>query len=668
VLEEGRRAGETSAIARALHNLAVEAHLRHDYGDALRWYEEAVEATRRQGEQYPLAHVIRSLAELKINIGLVAEAEQILAIGRRTCAPGMPGILIVHFELLAGRILLAQGRTAEAAAKVALALAHFAASDTGQMSAQCHLLAARIALEDGDLGRAASALARARGDAPSGRGAAEVALLEAQRARAAGASFVDAALEALALARNTDATDLILEAHILLAGASEDDRAQARTHLAAAGALRDRMVGALPPAIRPRFLARPVLAALARLEAAASAVSDGPSAHRPGLHHARFETMAPPAASVTPGPRGGPVMRIVGNDPAIVALRESIPRLASADATLLIRGGSGTGKELVAEAVHAASRRRQGPLIRVNCAALVESLVLSELFGHEKDAFTGATGRKQGRFELAERGTIFLDEIGDISPRTQTALLRVLQERTYERVGGTTTLRTDCRVICATHRDLRALVAQGAFREDLYFRLEGLVIDVPALKRRLGDLPLLAEAILDRIAAESGQRPKRIAAGALSVLSRHGWPGNVRELENALRAASLFAEGEVLEAEDFVRHVEGLRALADGGPADPATRDVPKTLRAPEIEPDPGDARDPEAPVSTIYDIIRAGVPLRDMNRILEKGCLARALTESKGNITRAAEILGMGRSRVSQLVSQHGFRATEASTEEAGA
>jgi transcriptional regulator with GAF, ATPase, and Fis domain len=306
------------------------------------------------------------------------------------------------------------------------------------------------------------------------------------------------------------------------------------------------------------------------------------------------------------------------------------------------------------------------PLVKVNCAALVETLLLSELFGHEKGAFTGATARRQGRFELAEGGTIFLDEIGDISPRTQTALLRVLQERTYERVGGTTTLRTDCRVVCATHRDLKALAAQGAFREDLYFRLECLVLEVPPLYRRLGDLPLLAEAILDRIAADTCQRVKRLSAGALSVLGRHDWPGNVRELENALRAATLFAESAELEAEDFTRHVDSLRALAKE-PADSAAREVsvePTTLRAREVE---LGAPASDAPIAAAYACVRAGVSLRDMNRRLERECIAMALFESGGNITRAAELLGMGRSRLSQLVKQYELRATEANAEESG-
>ncbi len=205
-------------------------------------------------------------------------------------------------------------------------------------------------------------------------------------------------------------------------------------------------------------------------------------------------------------------------------------------------------------------------MVKVNCAALVETLLLSELFGHEKGSFTGAAARRRGRFEVAEGGTLFLDEIGDISPRTQVALLRVLQDRTFERVGGVTPIRANVRIVCATHRDLGAMVARGDFREDLYYRLRGVVLEVPALRQRVADLPHVTAAILDHIAAERGIAPKRLSAAALEGLARHPWPGNIRELQNALRAAALFAEGEVIELDDFTTNVDGLRGLAPTGP------------------------------------------------------------------------------------------------------
>jgi DNA-binding NtrC family response regulator len=371
-------------------------------------------------------------------------------------------------------------------------------------------------------------------------------------------------------------------------------------------------------------------------------------------------------------------------------LAAAIQKVAPHDTTVLVHGESGTGKELVAEAIHAASRRAGGPLVKVNCAALVETLLLSELFGHEKGSFTGAASRRRGRFEAAEGGTLFLDEIGDISPATQVALLRVLQERSFERVGGTTTIRADVRVVCATHRNLRALVERGLFREDLYYRLCGVVLEVPALRERLGDLGELADHLLVRIARERGTELKRVSSRALEALRRHAWPGNVRELENALRAASLFAEGEEIELEDFIDNVESLRSLGTSTrsgvsvPPSPGSELAPSSgvgslasacahsthgqsahgssASATEAQPPRGASSSAEGSVGTMsvpevaYETIRSGTSLHDVKRLIERECVARALSDAGGNITRAATLLGMKRPRLSQLVKQYGL------------
>jgi sigma-54 specific flagellar transcriptional regulator A len=321
----------------------------------------------------------------------------------------------------------------------------------------------------------------------------------------------------------------------------------------------------------------------------------------------------------------------------------------------------------------------------VNCAALVETLLLSELFGHEKGAFTGASSRRRGRFELAEAGTLFLDEIGDISPRTQVALLRVLQERTFERVGGTTAIRANVRIVCATHRDLRGMVERGEFREDLYYRLRGITLEVPALRARLGDLPRISENLLGRIAAERGEAPKTLAPDAIDLLSLHRWPGNVRELENALRVASLFAESSAISAGDLAENVDDLRPLAALAGAERGRRgDASSSAARASLAPTPGcgaetadsqttlsdtdpDGLESDAPLpqieanatSVAYAQVRQGsVSLSDMKRQIERDCIARALAETKGNITRAAAILGMKRPRLSQLVKQYGLAA----------
>ncbi|PKN46480.1 MAG: hypothetical protein CVU63_07520, partial [Deltaproteobacteria bacterium HGW-Deltaproteobacteria-20] len=210
--------------------------------------------------------------------------------------------------------------------------------------------------------------------------------------------------------------------------------------------------------------------------------------------------------------------RFVGRHATVVRLLAAVEKVARSGAPVLVLGESGTGKELIAEALHNKSDRRAGPLVKVNCAALVDTLLLSELFGHEKGAFTGATARRRGRFEMADGGTLFLDEIGDISPKTQVALLRVLQDGTFERVGGGTTLRGDVRVVCATHRDLAAMVAEGTFREDLYYRLSGVTLRVPALRERLSDMGEIAQHLLHQIGQERAESPKRLTPEVLAVL------------------------------------------------------------------------------------------------------------------------------------------------------
>src|SRR5690606_26364733 len=287
--------------------------------------------------------------------------------------------------------------------------------------------------------------------------------------------------------------------------------------------------------------------------------------------------------------------------------------------------------------------RRGKPFVKVNCAALVETLLLSELFGHERGAFTGASARKKGRFELADGGTLFLDEIGDISPKTQVALLRVLQEREFERVGGTQPIKVDVRIIAATHRDLEQMVREGTFREDLYYRLRGVTVEMPPLRERLADLPALAEHLLARIAEERGKAPKRLSPEAVACLARHRWPGNVRELENVLRSATLFADGAVLVPDDFAAFSESF--VPAERPAAPAGKD------------DKG-GHDLQA---LVYERIREGeTSLLEMKKRLERECIVRALEETQGNITRAAQMLGMKRPRLSQLVKQYGLKAED--------
>jgi sigma-54 specific flagellar transcriptional regulator A len=742
VLEEGEAQGEPRAVAHALNNLAALAALKHDYMEALRLSERAFDARRRLGDKVALSVLITNLADLKLQLGMVEEAEQTLAFGRQAVSPGMPRTRMSHFAVTAALVHLARGRTDRAAAEVRTALEHARASTHGSHRGECWRVAARIALEDGDLSAAGDAIAEARRAAESPREHAWVALLEAARARAAGEPFADAADHALSLARAADDPELGRDAHVLLhhAAVLQGDARAARAHLDAAVVLRDQLADPLPDDVRPRFLSRRDLAELARLisvndaalarsYAALPSVDDGglarpskPPGDGPGSGGASPVSLRRPVAARSA------LERMVGSTPAMRALASAIAKVGQTDATILVHGESGTGKELVAEAIHEASPRRAGPIVKVNCAALVETLLLSELFGHEKGSFTGAAARRRGRFELAEGGTLFLDEIGDISPRTQVALLRVLQDRTFERVGGVTPLRANVRIVCATHRDLSAMVARGEFREDLYYRLRGVVLEVPSLRHRLADLPHLAEAILDVVAAERGTKVKRLSPSALDGLCRHPWPGNVRELENALRAAALFAETDVIDLSDITTNVVNLRALAPLEPGSPVGALVttgspvgalvttgspvgaPATFGAlvttgAQSETPPPSGGCQEAPTSGAFDLgslgaaaisgtgmdgalddvamsqpskiaplvmseapgsatevayaaIRAGISLSELKRDIERDCIARALAETGGNITRAASLLGMKRPRLSQLVKQYGFGA----------
>jgi Nif-specific regulatory protein len=238
----------------------------------------------------------------------------------------------------------------------------------------------------------------------------------------------------------------------------------------------------------------------------------------------------------------------VGSSGPMRQIFEQVTQVAGTNTTVLIRGESGTGKELIAHAIHYSSLRAKKPFVKVSCAALPESLIESELFGYEKGAFTGAEQRKKGRFELAEGGTLFLDEIGDVNLATQVKLLRVLQEREFERVGGTETIKASVRLVAATNKDLEKAIAAGTFREDLYYRLNVFTIFIPSLRERKADLVLLVDHFLEKFAREHSRNIKRISTPAIDMLASYHWPGNVRELENTLERAVLMCDGEVIHS------------------------------------------------------------------------------------------------------------------------
>src|SRR3984893_12269335 len=257
---------------------------------------------------------------------------------------------------------------------------------------------------------------------------------------------------------------------------------------------------------------------------------------------------------------------IVGSSEVLRRVLEQVSRVAPTDSTVLIQGETGTGKELIARAIHTRSKRSSRAFIRVNCAAIPPSLIASELFGHEKGSFTGALQRRLGRFESADGGTIFLDEVGELPPETQVALLRVLQEREFERVGGNQTISIDVRVLTATNKDLSAAVAEGSFRKDLFYRLNVFPIQVPALRDRIDDIPLLVEYLVDRYAKKAGKRIRSISKDTLSLFRSYDWPGNIRELQNVVERAVILCDGETFCVDP---------SWLTPGPPRPAASDVP---------------------------------------------------------------------------------------------
>ncbi len=272
---------------------------------------------------------------------------------------------------------------------------------------------------------------------------------------------------------------------------------------------------------------------------------------------------------------------LIGDSLAMQQVYKTVGRVARSDATVLVLGETGTGKELVATVMHRNSTYASGPLIKVNCASLPETLLESELFGHEKGAFTGAVVQRKGRFELANKGTIFLDEIGETTLSTQKKLLRVIQEREFERVGGTSTIKVDTRVVAATNKDLVREMEAGHFREDLYYRLNVITIDLPPLRERRTDIPLLVEHFLHKHRYGRGAAPARISHEAMAVLQSHDWPGNVRELENTIERAVIMSRGGIIAAEHISfpahearRSIDLSQMIADGVKLDPYLKDM----------------------------------------------------------------------------------------------
>jgi two-component system nitrogen regulation response regulator NtrX len=316
---------------------------------------------------------------------------------------------------------------------------------------------------------------------------------------------------------------------------------------------------------------------------------------------------------------------LTGDSEAITELQEMISLVAPTNAWILIMGENGTGKELVARSIHKQSKRVSKAFVEVNCAAIPEELIESELFGHEKGSFTGATEKKRGKFDMAHEGTIFLDEVADMSLKAQAKVLRILQEKKYERVGGTKLIATDVRVLAATNKDLEKEMEEGRFRQDLYYRLNVIPLRVPPLRDRKEDIPLLVKRFLKDFSSKEGEAEKTITADALAILMRHGWPGNVRELKNIVERLNIMKVGNVIEADDIPLFM--------------------KKEQTPEVAEDTPDS-------------------LREAKTAFEKQYIAGKLKDYDGNVSRTAEAIGLERSNLHRKIKAYGL---DVKNEEAG-
>jgi two-component system NtrC family response regulator len=313
-----------------------------------------------------------------------------------------------------------------------------------------------------------------------------------------------------------------------------------------------------------------------------------------------------------------PMYGIVTRDPGMLKMCRSIERVAPSDATVLLLGESGTGKELLAKAVHQLSSRSAKKFVAINCAAIPENLLESELFGYEKGAFTGASKQTRGKIEYADGGTFLLDEVGDLPIALQAKLLRFLQERVVERLGGREEIPVDVRIVCATHQDLKKLIVEGRFREDLYYRLSEIVITIPPLRARPGDAVLIAYALMHKFSTQQGRSLQGFKADALAAIEAYAWPGNVRDMENYVKRAVIMAEGAQISVEDL--------GLSSAG-----------------TEPEP--------------------VNLRAVRDEAEKKAIVKILSRVDGNVVKAAELLGVSRPTLYDLMNRHGLRQASAAS-----
>jgi transcriptional regulator with GAF, ATPase, and Fis domain/predicted ATPase len=690
-IQTARDAGDLVGLAFGYLNLGTVLHQQGELGRAIECYRECKSLFRRLGNRTQLARTLGNFGNIYLICGDLERAKAHVHESCRLAKQSGVDRVAALGAMVLGAIELEEGHRVEGEKRIreALNLLRLGQSERG-LEAQLELAEALIRFGELEPSRAIlDEVEAACSDATPAAVRGRLDLVRGQLALAEGGTDAEARFERARAAFEALGRPLMVrDAELGLARVKlrEGQRSQTRQHLVAAEHIQERVARGLPADVRKHFdQARPQ-----RVLSDILAELEGRSAP------SEVATLDVSAASEVGEavPRKPEWKRrygsIIGSSSKILKTFHILDRVADSDGTVLIYGESGTGKELVAEAIHRNSPRSKGPFVKLNCAALVETLLLSELFGHERGSFTGAHQRKIGRFEMAAGGTLFLDEIGDISPKTQVALLRVLQEREFERVGGGRPIKVDARIIFATNRNLPQMVRDGGFREDLYYRIRGIQVDLPPLRERTEDIPALAQHFLAQFGAESGTVEKRLSPGASELLRRYGWPGNIRELENIVRSVALFAEAHTITERDFDEYGElfqdGLRAIS--APAEPAeaptvdlasgevraafegslpaapgvaTADEAAALRFAEangarVHGPNGDTTaelDSEQAIERelLDQVFAKGVPLPELKKMIQLQAITRALRMTEGNITKAAEMLGMRRPRLSQII-----------------
>ncbi len=701
-----RAIGDLPTMAFASMSMGALHHQRGELGRAIEAYRECRSIFRRLGNRTQLARALHNLAVLYLVGGDTARAKAHNDEAHRLAVQSGVGRIVALATVVDGLLRAETGEIDVGEARLREGM-RLQAPERADRPIEATLELAEFQLRWRSVDAAADTLEeverglelhdnlflRARADLIRGR------VLSARRD--------DSALDLLKQARDRfvelDRRLFVRDAETALArcALAHGQREACRRHLSAAKALQEEVSASLPPDLIARFAQADGQRQLDLIEGdlegrSPSRPLPAPQRRSPGQLTSRSDARPSPyhrpdsSFSGQSNPVGRPAARetarkpewagrydnIIGESSKLYRVFRILDRIADTEGTVLVNGESGTGKELVAEAIHRNSSRTEGPFVKLNCAALVESLLMSELFGHERGSFTGAHQRKIGRFEMASGGTLFLDEIGDISPKTQVALLRVLQEREFERVGGGKPIKVDARIIFATNRNLAQMVRDGTFREDLYYRLKGISIDVPPLRDRPEDIGPLASHFLEQYAAESGSVAKVLSDRALHLLVGYPWPGNVRELENIIRSVALFAEGQMIDAGDFDEYRELLNeapiaALKPHSPSggvpserppldrtrvEPPNSGVTRPIAAaePNSAPDlvPDRVRTAEqAQGDLLLEIFARGVPLPELKKRIQEQAIAQALQMTQGNITRAAELLGMRRPRLSQII-----------------